>query len=119
MKQILISFLFAALTLSAADLTGKWSGSIERIGGPLGGVRTDDHFLTIKQTGTTLTGTAGPKRVSAHPDSGTPGKYQNSPLEFYTATPLFRTISSSRPGRRTCSPIASTERLWQQNSSTS
>ena len=62
MKRLFFCLLFAALTLSAADLTGKWSGSIERIGGPLGGMRTDEHFLTLKQTGTTITGTAGPKR---------------------------------------------------------
>lgn len=62
MKKLSLFLFFAALTLSAADLTGKWSGSIERIGGPLVGVRTDEHFLTLKQTGTTITGTAGPKR---------------------------------------------------------
>lgn len=61
-KQLFFSLFFTALTLSAAGVTGKWSGSIERIGGPLGGVRTDEHFLTLKQTGDTITGTAGPKR---------------------------------------------------------
>jgi hypothetical protein len=61
-KQLLLSLLLTAVTLSAADVTGKWSGSIERIGGPMGGARTDEHFLTLKQTGTIITGTAGPKR---------------------------------------------------------
>ena len=62
MKRLLFSLLCFALTLSAADLTGKWSGSIERIGGPIGGTRTDEHFLILKQTGATIAGTAGPKR---------------------------------------------------------
>lgn len=62
MKRLILLFSIAAFTASAADLSGKWRGSIERIGGPMVGVRTDEHFLTIQQNGTKITGTAGPKR---------------------------------------------------------
>jgi hypothetical protein len=61
-KQLFLCLLFAAVTLSAADLTGKWTGPIERVGGPPGGVHADQHYITLKQTGTSITGTAGPKR---------------------------------------------------------
>jgi hypothetical protein len=62
MKRLFFFLFLTAFALSAADLTGKWSGPIERIGGPLGGARTDEHFLTLKQSGTAIAGTAGPKR---------------------------------------------------------
>jgi hypothetical protein len=52
----------AAASLSASDLSGKWVGTMERLNGSPGGVKSDDHFLTLQQSGDSITGTAGPKR---------------------------------------------------------
>src|SRR5689334_2025547 len=56
MKLLLGSLLLATLAL-AADVTGTWSGSLKGNGpdGQDGGVT-----LVLKQTGTEITGTAGP-----------------------------------------------------------
>jgi len=51
MKQILVLLLFSALALSAADLSGSWPGMLETAKG------VDDHNLTLRQSGNTLTGT--------------------------------------------------------------
>ena len=62
MKRILTVLTLAAAGLSAADLSGKWVGTMERLNGSPGGVKSDDHFVTLRQTGDSITGTAGPKR---------------------------------------------------------
>jgi hypothetical protein len=61
------AFTFAAalllLTLSdavAADLTGKWSGTLESIGNSRG-TFTQAHQMTLKQEGAVIKGTAGPR----------------------------------------------------------
>ena len=60
MKALLCSVLLAALamTAAAADLTGTWSGTFTsmRPDGP----HESGAYLVLKQTGTQLTGTAGP-----------------------------------------------------------
>jgi len=84
-KRLLSAGILFALALPAADLTGKWTGTMERVGGPPAGVRTDDHFVVLKQSGNTVSGTAGPKRdvqweiVSA--------KLDGAKLVFETAAP--------------------------------
>jgi hypothetical protein len=50
MKQLLV-LLFSVLALSAADLSGNWPGMLETARG------VDDHNLTLRQSGNTLTGT--------------------------------------------------------------
>ena len=50
MKRILVLVVLAAGCGVAADLTGRWSGSY--YAGPI--------YLVLKQTGSTITGTAGP-----------------------------------------------------------
>ena len=53
-----LSYLLFALTLSAADVTGKWEGTVEfkRPDGTPGG---GSAFLNLKQSGQEVTGTAG------------------------------------------------------------
>jgi len=48
-----------AMTAAAADVTGKWSGTFVIMGpnGPMGD--SNPAFLVLKQSGSTLTGTAG------------------------------------------------------------
>src|SRR5215475_13109956 len=60
MKSILLSLLLmAAWTLSAADLTGKWSGTLDLKQD--GEAQTIPVVMTLKQDGNTVTGTAGPE----------------------------------------------------------
>src|SRR5579863_124221 len=58
MKKILVcSFLAVAIAVaaSAADVTGKWSGSFTPDGGQVG-----TAYAVLKQSGTAVTGSAGP-----------------------------------------------------------
>ena len=58
MRLLLVVFLVAlvAMTAAAADVTGKWSGSFTLgEGGGEGGTA----FMVLKQSGTTLSGSAG------------------------------------------------------------
>jgi hypothetical protein len=67
MKKIAFALVFSfALflapvfaTSSVADITGKWTGSFV-ITGPDGETKDESAFMEFKQTGTELTGTAGP-----------------------------------------------------------
>src|SRR5258708_464702 len=59
MKSLLLALFFSALTLSAADVTGKWSGSFE-LKNSDGEVRNPPAYLVLKQDGAKLTGTGGP-----------------------------------------------------------
>jgi hypothetical protein len=47
-------------TATAADLTGRWTGTWESIGNPRG-TFTEAHQMTLKQDGATITGTTGPR----------------------------------------------------------
>ena len=51
MNRILVSLVFSALALTAADLSGHWPGMLETARG------VDDHNLTLQQSGNTITGT--------------------------------------------------------------
>jgi len=62
MKSILLSLLLlaaAAFTLSATDLTGKWSGTVDLKQD--GEAQTIPVIMVVKQEGDKLTGTAGPE----------------------------------------------------------
>ncbi len=66
MKKILMcSFLAAAMALAAAaeDVTGKWSGSFTPEGGQAG-----TAYAILKQSGTAVTGSAGPDESQQWPD---------------------------------------------------
>ena len=58
MKTLVCTLLIAlfAMTAMAADVTGKWKGSFAPEGQDPSGA-----FAILKQSGTTLTGTAGPE----------------------------------------------------------
>src|SRR5262250_74240 len=58
MTRILCCLLMTAAGLFA-DVSGKWSGSFD-VTGPDGQVKSDTAFLSLKQDGNALTGTAGP-----------------------------------------------------------
>jgi len=58
-------FLVAAMTASAADITGKWSGSL-LIQAP-DGEHADNAFVIFQQKGSELSGTGGPNESEQHP----------------------------------------------------
>jgi len=63
----LFFILALALTAAAADVTGKWSGTFT-VTGPDGSAGTSNPaFLILKQSGTTLTGTAGSEEAEQFP----------------------------------------------------
>lgn len=67
MKRVLIAaaLLFAALPVFAAlDLTGKWTGTFQEVGSTDGG---EVIYLDLKQSGTELTGVAGPDATTNWP----------------------------------------------------
>jgi hypothetical protein len=60
MKSTLLSLLLlAAWSLSAADLTGKWSGTLDMKQD--GEAQTIPVVMIVKQDGNKVTGTAGPE----------------------------------------------------------
>ncbi|PYT31600.1 MAG: hypothetical protein DMG58_11830 [Acidobacteria bacterium] len=58
-EETFVSLLFSALTLGAAELTGKWSGSFD-ITTPNGETKADTAYMDLKEKGGEVTGTAGP-----------------------------------------------------------
>jgi hypothetical protein len=59
--------LALAITAAAADVTGKWSGTFT-VTGPDGSAGdSNPAFLILKQSGTTLTGTAGGDEAEQFP----------------------------------------------------
>ena len=60
-RTLICAALAFALELWAADLTGTWAGSFE-ITGPNGERQADRCHLELKQSGTSITGTAGPDK---------------------------------------------------------
>jgi uncharacterized protein (DUF2147 family) len=66
MKRILVCTLLACMAVlaaSAADVNGKWTGTFTPEGGGGGAA-----YMVLKQTGTTVTGTAGPDENQQWPD---------------------------------------------------
>ncbi len=59
--RILTTLLFTAATLSAGDLTGKWTGTAQ-VGDENGGA-----YLELKQQGNAITGKAGPAEDKTAP----------------------------------------------------
>lgn len=59
MKTLICALLLTALTLSAGELTGKWSGKFD-ITTADGENKPDSAYMNLKLDGITVTGTAGP-----------------------------------------------------------
>lgn len=59
MKTLICLLLLTGLTLSAGELTGKWSGKFD-ITTPDGELKPDSAVMNLKLDGTKVTGTAGP-----------------------------------------------------------
>lgn len=57
---VILLILSMTMTAAAQSLTGKWTGSWESIGNPRG-TFTEAHQMTLKQDGTSITGTTGPR----------------------------------------------------------
>jgi len=58
MKHLITSLLLT-LSISAANLSGKWTGTFTEAGE---GNKSDSTVVTLTQDGNALTGTIGPKR---------------------------------------------------------
>src|ERR1700720_2636996 len=58
MTRLLAVLLLSTIAL-LADVTGKWTGSFD-VTGPDGQTQAQTAFLSLKQDGGTLSGTAGP-----------------------------------------------------------
>ena len=58
MKTLICLFLLTALTLTAADLTGKWRGKFD-VTTTDGDTRSDEAYMDLKLDGTRVTGTIG------------------------------------------------------------
>jgi hypothetical protein len=59
MKALICLLLLTGLTLSAGELTGKWSGKFD-ITNSAGETKEDSAIMTLKVDGTKVSGTAGP-----------------------------------------------------------
>jgi hypothetical protein len=59
MKTLIGLLLLTGLTLSAGELTGKWSGKFD-ITTAAGETKPDSAYMNLKVDGTKVTGTAGP-----------------------------------------------------------
>jgi hypothetical protein len=83
MKNILSIILLAlafAMVAMAADVSGKWSGSFMPEGQEASGA-----YLVLKQSGSTLTGTAGPDADTQWPI--TDGKVEGNKLTGVATNP--------------------------------
>jgi hypothetical protein len=78
MKFLLLS-MFAAMSLIAADASGRWSGTMT-VNRSDGSERENPALLVLKQAGAKLTGTAGPNADEQHPIEN--GTVQNGTLKF-------------------------------------
>jgi hypothetical protein len=61
-RLALFLLLTAGIAAPAAELTGKWAGTLEQIKGGHAVATTEEHHLTIRDDKGTIAGTAGPKR---------------------------------------------------------
>jgi hypothetical protein len=67
MKTLLCLIVLAAMGF-AADLSGKWTGNFNQVA-PDGSVNEGSALLVLKQTGTEISGTAGPSEDQQFPIS--------------------------------------------------
>ena len=74
-NTLTLTFLLAMSTLSAADLTGRWTGTFTE-----GQNEGKSALLVLKQTGIELTGTAGPNEDGQRPIQN--GKVDGDKVSF-------------------------------------
>jgi hypothetical protein len=81
--------LLAAMTLSAADISGKWSGSFT-VTGPGGESQEETAFVIFQQKGTELTGSGGPDESQQWPILK--GKVEGNRITFEVQSdgPLYK-----------------------------
>jgi hypothetical protein len=89
MKTIFYSLVLFAMTLSAADLTGKWSGTYD-VTISDGQTLKGRVYMVLTQSGSDLTGTIGPDEQQQ--SQITKGKVENDRITFENQTegPLMR-----------------------------
>jgi hypothetical protein len=89
MKTIFYSLVLFAMTLSAADLTGKWSGTYD-VTISDGQTLKGRVYMVLTQSGSDLTGTIGPDEQQQ--SQITKGKVENERITFENQTegPLMR-----------------------------
>jgi hypothetical protein len=82
MKTLVCTFLFAvfAMTALAADVTGKWTGTFSPEGQD-----SSSAIVLLKQTGTSVTGSAGPDEGTQWPLSD--GKIVGNKLTGTVSSP--------------------------------
>ena len=113
MKKLLCSLLFSALALSAAGLTGKWSGTFE-ITNSNGEVKDDTAYMDLKQQDGEVTGTAGPNTEKQWPIRK--GKLDGQKLTFEVPTDddgllVFNLTFDGTAIRGTCDGSANGEKM--------
>ena len=79
----------AAMTLSAADISGKWSGEFT-VTSPGGESQHDTAFVIFQQKGTVLTGSGGPDEARQWPILK--GKVEGNRITFEVQSdgPLYK-----------------------------
>jgi len=82
-KKLILSLLFSALTLGAAELTGKWSGSFD-VTNSEGETKADTAYMDLKEHGGEVSGTAGPNSDKQWPLRK--GKLDGQKLTFEVET---------------------------------
>ncbi len=82
MRRVFLLMTVLAASLAAADLTGRWTGTVEFKGadGEAGGA-----CLELKQQGDEITGKAGPNEEDLHPISN--AKFDGKRLTFQVTGP--------------------------------
>ncbi|HEY2930221.1 MAG TPA: hypothetical protein VGK99_00615 [Acidobacteriota bacterium] len=88
------ALLFFILTIwAAADVTGKWAGTSKRTR-QTGEVRESTVFLTLKQSGPEITGTAGENESEQIPISKGKIEGDNISFEVVTSESVFKVALS-------------------------
>lgn len=73
------SILLFVVSLSAGDVSGKWTGTLE-FKTPDGETKSGPAFMILKQDGNKLTGSGGPNESEQHPIRN--GKVEGNKLTF-------------------------------------
>jgi hypothetical protein len=75
-RGLLLALLLSITTAGAANLTGKWSGTMQ-----LGGqTRSEPVYMVLRQEGNKLAGSGGPNESEQNPFEG--GKVEGNKLTF-------------------------------------